>query len=319
MAFVIRPQWVSNTAYTSGTVVNFNGVDYEATVDITSSVDPSQDGTSWEVRAVTKVQDYNSLVEAVRLQLNVRDLPEINDSIPLFIQMTEESFKTRIRAPQQRKTVTVPIMDGRILAPGDMLEVINLRVASDRSNIYGGFARESIEILNGNYEEFQEVRQYFSSQSTSYLRINNYESPVYWFDNRYFNIAPDYDDGTMIELVYFATIPQLGEVVSITNDAGEPLNSAGQTVAEWIAAGNTEASFVQDMQTVTRNWFTAVAPQMLLYGSCLRAKPYLRNDDDRVQLWAEFYAQAEQETQQLISRFEDSQPHTIQISNGYLT
>ena len=39
------------------------------------------------------------------------------------------------------------------------------------------------------------------------------------------------------------------------------------------------------------NWFTAYAPQALLYGTLLQAMPFLKNDE-RVQLWQSLYQQS---------------------------
>ena len=318
MAFVIRSAWVSNQAYTAGTVVNFNGVDYSALSAVTSTIDPSQDGTNWEAVAVTRIQDYNSLVEAIRLQLNVRSQDEINNSIPLFIQLTEESYKTRIRAPQQiRTTVLTTDSQGRIQVPGDLLEVINLRLNRDQTSLFGTFGRESIELLAGNYEEFQEIRQYYNANSAvNTVSISQYEAPVYWNDDRYFWIAPTYETGTEIELVYYSTIPQLGDSIMLTNEQGMPINAQGETMAEYLVRvpGGT---FVQDTTIVTRNWFTAAVPQLLLYGACLKAAQYLRNES-QIQLFAELYTFAEQETQVLIGSFESRRAHTVQIESGYV-
>ena len=97
MAFIIPTAWAGQTtSYTAGQQVSLNGVTYEAINDIASSQNnelPSQDGVNWKAVAVSEVQDYNSLVEGVRLQLNTR-ADEIYNSIPLFISLTEESFKT---------------------------------------------------------------------------------------------------------------------------------------------------------------------------------------------------------------------------------
>ena len=321
MAFILHPDWSSAGTYTEGQRVNFVGVTYEnITGNFLSSTDPSQDGLNWEAVAVTQICDYNSLYEAVRLELNT-EVPKIEDSIPMFIQLAEESFKTRIRAPQMRRTVNLQMdAQGRIMAPEDLIEVINIRFTTQSSTALGVFSRGTVEILNANYEEFREVREYFDGQTSNFIgSLTRFEAPLYWFDDRYFNIAPTMDEGTEVELVYYGVIPKLGQTVGLINDAGLPVNSAGQTQAQWVAAGNTADTFVQATERVMRNWYTQAAPQMLLYGSLIYAESYLRDGDNRIALWREQFEKAELETEHMIQHFRESQPHTVQISNGYLS
>ena len=319
MARFMFPDWVSDQAYTSGARVNFNGVTYNAQADVTSTTDPSQDETNWTATAVSKIQDYNSLYEAIRLELNIDSKSRIVDSIPLFIQLTEESFKTRIRAPQQRRSVILTIdSQGRVQAPSDLLQVINFRLNSTTSAVFGQFSRASIEIQNGDYEQFQEIRQYYQGENEYEYYLDKFDTAVYWFDNRYFNIAPLYEAGQEVELVYYGVIPQLGETINLTNEAGMPINSAGQTSAEWVAAGgtNTAGNFVQGTQLVTRNWFTAAAPQMLFYGALLKAQAFLK-DDPRIPIWQEMYNQAEFEIHDMIDKFQNNQEHALELQNAY--
>ena len=318
MAFIIPAQWSSTVTYTTGQQVLLNGVLYEATMNISAGVNPTVDN-AWEVIAVHSIQDYSSLIEAARLNLNVDD-DEINRSVPLFIQLAEESFKTRIRAPQQRKRVILTVdSQGRVEVPGDLLEVLNMRENSTGAS--GGFrdvrSRGVIEILNGNYEEYQRLLRF--DQSDNFVGVQDYnafDAPTFWFDSRYFWIAPIYDAGTEIELVYIATIPQLGTIVSLTDESNNAINSAGMTSAQWVAAGNTAETFVQATQTVTQNWFTAAAPQMLLYGALCKAEGYLK-DPERIAQWKALFEAAQTETQDMVNRFEESQPHQIYLENTY--
>ena len=75
MAFIIPTEWTAGT-YTAGDEVLDGGVVYRAISDRISAdtVRPSLN-TNWEVVSVINVNDYNSVVEAVRLQLNVRNNP----------------------------------------------------------------------------------------------------------------------------------------------------------------------------------------------------------------------------------------------------
>ena len=290
MAFIIPTTWAAGT-YPTGTQRIYNGVLYEVVSTAATSFRPDQ-SNDWNVIAVHQIQDYNSLVEAVRLNLNVDD-DEINRSVPLFIQLAEESFKTRIRVPQQRKRVVLTTdADSKVEVPGDLLEVINLRHNTD--SFSGGLlnlqARGVIEILNGTYEDYQRLVRF--GQGTDFIGtndINSYDAPVFWFDNRYFRIAPAYETGTEIELWYIALIRPLGSSYTDSNGMS---------------------------QTVTQNWYTSAAPQMLLYGALCKAESYLK-DPERIAMWKESFEAAQAETQDMINRFENSQPHTLFIENTY--
>lgn len=324
MAFVIPAAWSATTNYSRTNRVSLGGVIYEAINDITGNANnqnPSQDGTNWKVAAVTRVSDYNSLVEAVRLQLNDTD-PNIYDSIPLFISLTEESIKTRVRLPQQIKTVTLqtttgPDGESRVRVPAGMLEIDHVRRLD--MNFGDGFAttpyeNDSIEILSANKEEYLRVLRANRAYGIDFF---SFDTAVYWWDNAFLNFAPGYDDGVNIEVTYRQIIPQLGTIAGVTNLDGDPINAAGQTLQEWVAAGNTASTFMQEMRTVTTNEFLSIAPQMLLYGACLRAKPFLREDDSRIQQWTSFYVEAEKELTYMVDTFEESQAHTLYIQNTY--
>ena len=121
-----------------------------------------------------------------------------------------------------------------------------------------------------------------------------------------------------MELNYYASIPKLGSEVLLVNQMGMPINSAGETVEEWVAAGNSALDFVQAMETVTRNWFVSSAPQMMLYGALINADLYLK-DDSRTEIWHAKFERAELETQDKINRFESGRAHTVQMGNFYST
>ena len=289
MAFIIPTAWTAGT-YSEGTQRILDGVLYE--VAVTSTTANPKTSEDWTVIAVHEIQDYNSLIEAIRLNINTSNDPEINRSVPLFIQLAEESFKTRIRVPQQRKRAVLTVDNmSRVTIPGDLLEVINLRQNSSAPT--GGTtdirSRGVIEILNGNYEEYQRLLRFDTSDH--YVGVNDYnafDAPLYWFDSQYFWIAPEYAQGVEMELWYYSIIPALGSTVMVNNTP---------TVIE-------------------RNWYTSAAPQMLLYGALMKAEEYLKDVDSAGQYQAAFEA-AQAETQDMINRFENSQPHTLFIENTY--
>lgn len=192
---VMYNQWAPGV-FNAGDRVRFNGVVYEATSAraATDTDNPQLDTANWKVVAVIRIQDYNSLIEAVRLELNVDD-DRINSSITFFIQMSEQSFQTRIRAPIQRARMLLTIDDqSRVDVPEDLLQVINLRINQDDTAGDSIMSRGGTEILAGNYEEYKDLQRYYQSNigfGTGRAIPTNYEAPVYWFDDRYFYVAPN--------------------------------------------------------------------------------------------------------------------------------
>ena len=135
--------WEAGT-FSAGDKVRYNGVVYEALNALTSAnvTNPQDDTDNWLVVGVLRIQDYNSLQEAMRLELNVDD-DMITNSIPLFIQLAEESFEKRIRAPIQRtRRILTVDSDSKVEVPSDLLQVINLRLNDDLTGGDSIFSRE---------------------------------------------------------------------------------------------------------------------------------------------------------------------------------
>ena len=297
MAFVIPAAPAANTNYTAGQRVSLNGVTYEATTGITgdSNVpDPSTDGVNWKAVAVTSLDNLNALVEGVRLQLNT-SADEIYESIPLFLNLTEESLKTRIRLPHQIRTVTVMVdSEFRVRVPAGLLEIMHVRRKDDTFN--SGIANtpydnDVVEILASDREEYLRVLRAQESYGRDFF---SFDSAVYWWDRAYLHFAPQYEEGTEIEITYYQLIPKLGTTVTV-------VGSDGTTTEE----------------VVVTNEFLQIAPQVLLYGACLRAKPFLHDEDPRISQWTEMYVAAEKELQYLIETFENHQAHTLFLQNTY--
>ena len=305
-------EWEAGT-FAVGDRVRYNGILYEARNARTSSdtTIPQDDPTNWKVITVLRIQDYNSLQEAVRLELNEDD-DRINSAIPFYIQMAEESFQKRIRAPIQRNTRTLTVDGaGRVTVPQDLQEVINMRIDDDDEGNDLIQDQMRIEILAANSQE--EYLRLLRGYDNYRIEIDDYDSGVYWYDSTYFYIAPGLDEGTEIELNYYSVIPQLGTTVNLTDAQGNPINADDQTLAAWVADGNAEADFVQASETVNVNWFITVAPQMILYGALINANRYLR-DDARAPIYQAAFESAEAEVMTLIERFENNRPQFISES-----
>ena len=319
---LMNPTWSAGSDYSANDLVTSDGVVYKALNAITgnsNNQEPFIDETNWALLAVQKIQSENSLIQAIRLEINV-DNEMINQTIPLYIQLAEVSFQTRIRAPIQRSRVSLTTdADSKVTIPGDLLQVINMRIEGEASGSTL-LSRGGTEILAGNYEEYKNLQRYYQGDDNAFGNgfTSTYEAPVYWFDSSHFWIAPDLDTGTKIELYYYSAIPSLGSTVFLVDANGNALNSAGMTLAQWVAegGGNDADNFVQATERVTNNWFVQAAPQMLLYGALVQAASYLHNDE-RAPMWQERFKAAENETKDLIQRFEEGRHHIQQIHNAY--
>ena len=310
MAFIIPAVWSTTATYTSGQQVIRDGVVYEATSSITANTDPKLSNL-WEVIAVHQIQDYNSLIEKIRLTINVSENDNINRSIPVYIQLAEESFKTRIRVPQMRRRVLLTSdSQSRLIIPADLLEFINLRQNSDTAPGIDIRTRGVVEIhITDNYEFYSRVR--LGSLANDYVDFNDenaFDAPVAFYDSTYLWIAPEYTANTEFELWYYANIPMLGSTVMLTDENGNPVDSAGNLVS---VSGLPQAT-----QMVLRNWYTAAAPQMIYYGALLKAAEDLHNEP-RAEKWQEQFELAQAETQDMIDNMTVRTNHPIFIENTY--
>ena len=297
MAFQIPAAWSASTNYTTGQRVLLNGVAYEALADNSNS-NPSQSDINWKAVYVHSIEDYNSLVEAVRLQLNT-SADEIYNSVPLFINLTEESLKTRIRLPHQIRTESVMtelLADGtsRIRVPAGLLEIIHVRRKDNAFNdgyVITPYDNDTIELLALNKEEYLRILRSHVNYGKDFF---SFDTGGYWWDNAYLNFAPAYAVNTEIEVTYSRLIPKLGTVAQVEQPDG--------TITT---------------MTVVTNELLQIAPQVLLYGACLRAKPFLDEDDPRVAQWTEMYVAAEKELQYMAEQFDVHQAHALFLQNTY--
>ena len=310
MAFIIPTTWSATTAYTVGQQVILDGVLYEATGSITAGTNPKT-STLWTVFAVHQIQDYNSLVEKIRLTINVVGNDNINRSIPVYIQLAEESFKTRIRVPQMRRRVVLTSdSQSRLIIPADLLEFINLRQNSDTAPGIDIRSRGVVEIhITDNYEFYSRVR--LGSVANDFVDFNDenaFDAPVAFYDSTYLWIAPEYPTNTEFELWYYANIPMLGSTVMLTDADGNPVDANG--------ARTSISGLPQATQMVERNWYTAAAPQMIYYGSLLKAAEDL-NNEPRAEKWMEQFELAQAETQDMIDNMTVRTNHPLFIENSY--
>lgn len=72
---------------------------------------------------MARITDYNSLVDEVGRWCNRRDLAE---RVPVFIQLAESDFDTRLRVREQQKTVEASVTCSSVNLPLDWLEAVRL-------------------------------------------------------------------------------------------------------------------------------------------------------------------------------------------------
>ena len=141
--------WNATTTYSTGDKVRFDGIIYRATASIAAEgMNPSLND-AWVTAGIYRIQSYHSLIAAIRLEINVPEDDETNDTICRFIQEAEESFQTRIRAPIQRQTRILTVdANSRVEIPQDLLQVINLRINIDSGQASSLMSRGRTEILS---------------------------------------------------------------------------------------------------------------------------------------------------------------------------
>ena len=318
---IFEPTWSDTAAYAVGDRVTFNGVVYQNAVAVNAAVSPASnpipfDNTSWTVSHIVRLLDYYSIIEAVKLEIKQVADEETNRSIPYFIHKASNSFERTIRVPQMiRKALITSGSTGRLRIPADMLEPINLRRnnenAINQRNI-------SIRFVGDSYEEWI-AREFDDISETT---IDNegdriVASPVFRIEGNDILIAPEPESGVEYELVYYGSFPQLGTVANLVNNDGIAINSAGQTSAQWVAAGgtNTAANFVQATEAVTTNYFTQTAPELILHGAIYQAYLWLK-ETESAQVALNDFNRIKQEIEEEVEDFLSSAPQDIFLTNG---
>ena len=295
MAIIIPTTWSSTAAYSVGDRVEYNGVGYEAEVDILADDDGSPAPVAnddWLVFAVFRIVDYYSLQEAIAQTINTDD-QRILDSIPLFIQRAERKFGKLLRSPAQ-KINRVFTLDGdsKFPIPDDLLAVTHMRLNQDKSG-YDIRSRGSISFQRADRTTYENLRQFYNNGN----RISAYDDPglypKFYSDATYFYLAPDYDSGTEIQLEYYQSVGELGSIGELVNDDYEFINAEGQTLAEWIAAdpeNNNADNFVVATIPIVSNLWSATQPHLFKAGALVEAFNQLR-DYESLQVWQAAYSE----------------------------
>ena len=287
--------WNANASYNIDDVVLFNGIRFVCTTAVPASAVGNVipvDNTSWRFDSVLRIVDAYSLYYSIQLDINTDD-DMINNSIPLYVQNVERKLSKSLRSPAQKITRTFPVRAGRenetlFDIPSDMLATFHLRSMSDDAG-YNLESRGAIVIQGTDYTSFERLRERYISNGYYLDNILDFDYPVYVMDDTTFKIAPRLpDEVTHVELTYYQQVPELTSIVEAANDDYEPVNSAGQTLAQWVAAGNTPESFQIELITVLDNLWTATTPHLLKAGALVEAYSYLNNPEDSAIAKAQF-------------------------------
>ena len=311
-------EWNSANTYAMGDRVSYNGIGYQATTAISPTTTDPIGNTDWTVYAIFRATDYYSIQEAVEFYLNSKN-PLVIASIPNYIQQVEYTLEKVLRSPAQlAKRVFVVDDESKFLVPDDIIEVLHIRMNMDVSNPYTLRDRGSISIQKGDRTTFEDIRQsYDTTRAYEYQEI--WDRPVWWVDDQYLYIAPNYDAGTEIELTYFRREPELGSIGLDVNNAFEPLNAQGQTLAEWIAADpllNNADNFVQGTTVITSNLWTATVPHLLINGAL--AQGFRADADaDQAAIWDQQFQTMLALTVEEFKKFNKSGEISIQQESQY--
>ena len=319
---IFYPTWNATSAYATGANVTFNGVIYTAVaaVPVGTTSNPNAipfENPSWRVTHVVRIQDYYSLIEAVKLELKQVADDQTNRSIPYFIQKAELSFQRTVRVPQmQRRALITSDSQGRLRVPSDILEPINLRLNNNST-----YKAENISIkyVGSDYEEWVE-RSFGDLEETiiDFTAELNRLDPVFRIEGSYIYVNPTPEANTEYELIYYGAFPQLGTVANLVNDNGEAINANNQTIAQWIAAdpaNNTATNFVQATEAVTTNYYTQAAPDLILSGALVQASLWLK-ETELGQVWLNAFEAAKAEIEDQVESFESASPQEINLMNG---
>lgn len=311
----IPAAWSQNSNYDIGDLVSLNGIGYRCTVaHSATTMDPIDNSGSWEVYGVFGIEDYYSLQEYINFVANPNN-DIVTRSIPVYINNTEQKLSKLLRSPGQKVTrVFTMTTNSRIAIRDDMLEIEHIRWNQDTKG-YTLRDRGSITIQKADKTTFEELRQSFD-QFGFYPDDFGFEYPVYYNDDQYIYISPDFENGTEFEITYFERVAPLGQLVGAVNDNGEPTNTAGQTLAQWTAAGNQPDTFVQQTFVNTYNLWVATTPHLLKAGALMQIAEALQ-DPDRYEMFEKEFNSLFAATHEEFQRWKTQGSISLQQSSGY--
>lgn len=317
---IFQTSWSNTASYTQGAVVSFSGVAYEALQNIAAPSPGNTnaipfDNTAWRVLHIIDASDVYGIVEAVRLELNVIKNDKVNNSLIHLMTQAHKSFERDIRAPEMLDTrFAVVDANSRIRVPSGLLEPLRLNV-----NI-NNIENSAISIKRADPTEFRRQElgvdnaTFFEQQGT--LDTNPFIEYVYIPEGDYYRLAPEINQGAVIQVYGYYAENRLGTSVPVTNNRGEAINSLGETVEQWVANGNTQATFVQDVQDITSNWFSRVAPDLVIYSTLARCGSFVKDPKD-IEVYQAYAEKAKQEVMTLIDMHDAGTEEFITLEHSY--
>lgn len=319
--WLIPNKFATLTAYPAGAVIEFNGVSYEAlsAIPATNTTSPVQDnGASWKIDSVVRIQDAYSAWAAVYLALNSNQT-KVTNSIWLFLQESEQTLNKVLRSPAMKMTRSFTLdANSSFVLPENLLDIDNLRLSGSvgSTNTESSLQQQGfIEITGGNKAEYELLRQRYAGGIVRDIQTE-FDFPVYWIDEDVAYIAPAYSAGTVVELTFYGAEASLGTTQLLVNADFEPINADAQTLADWVADGNDESTFVQDEAFIDTNLWISQTPHLLKLGALVAAEHYL-NNDPRSAAWREEFIRNQAETVNEYEAYEANRPHTMTLKSTY--
>ena len=316
MATLFVDEWDSTRAnYSRGDRVSSQGVGYECLVDNPAAGVAPFDNTNWKLTHIIQVTNIYGIIEAMRLETNKVSNPETANSMLYFAQMGAASYERTVRVPEMLVTRYRTVdANSSVDIPDGMLEPQLLYVNTDEQRPY------AISIKRADPTEFRRA-ELRVGQSSFFVDSSNQLDPSITYlyqvkDGRY-EFAPTLPEGMEVGVYGYVVEPRLGSRISLLNDRGFPINSAGQTVAEWVAAGNSADSFVQASRDILTNWFSLSAPDLVIYGGLLKAASWLNESQDKVAQWGALFEQAKAEIDTLVMSHDGGTEEYITLSHNY--
>lgn len=158
---------------------------------------------------------------------------DMTDVIPSLIHLAEARLNRTLRMRQMVKRATSEVNGQYLSLPGDWLEARNVQL---------------------NLAQVQPLEFVTLQQADYYRAISSGKPWAYSIAGKEMEVIPVVDDGTEIEMAYYAKIPALSD-------------------------------------SNTTNWLLDEWPDLYLYGTLAHSAPYLK-EDERVQTWAALYDRA---------------------------
>ena len=311
MTFKVPAAYADNTAYAIGAQVVYNGIQFEATSAIANSntTNPiDDDGANWKFNGMIEMQDMYGVAEAVKFSANTDD-DRIDNSVFFYMQTAAQKLNSLLLPPAQKIPRRFTVSDGSIELPGDIIDIDSIRLVSSSGGggVFVDRGKLEIKLTKDRYNYELLLQQYSNGANSSFYGNTNTDGPIAYITDGRLYVAPKFDDGSIIEVDYYQAPANLGETQLVVDSDYNPINDSDMTLAEWVAAGNSADTFVQDTVLITTNVWTAQAPELLRLGTLVAMEADL-GDAEKSAIFKEAFREQLQFTREKFQRFWANQP-----------